>query len=236
MLMHRLSTHPRVHVQMEALAPGYRPKLDLIQKVRRRIPFIEPVADMQLQGGNLLRFLENTVWGRPAKGRQAAGFKLLTSQWARLALDQRKALLSIKGLKIIYLEREDILSQCVSHEQARLFGVRHRVANQPVQELPAIDLTRKTFSEFLKGLWFQKEFVKSSFSHLPSIETSYERLLIDPDVENVAILNFLGADPLPLKDLTARNSYSPLRVRIANYETFAQSLIDTPLERYLPSK
>jgi hypothetical protein len=221
---------------MEALAPGFRPKLDLIQRVKRRIPFIEPAADMQFQDGNLLRFLESTVWGRPAKGRQAAGFKLLTSQWARLALDQRKALLSVKGLKIIYLDREDVLSQCVSHEQARLFGVRNRLTSQPMQELPAIDLTRETFSDFLKGLWVQKEFVRSAFSHLPSIETSYERLLIDPDEENKAILNFLGADPFPLKDLTARNSYSPLRVRIANYETFSQSLIDTPLERYLPSK
>jgi hypothetical protein len=238
MLTSRLGSHPDLHVQGEILNLGFEHRLTTSQRVRlkvvERFGFTRANLDLQFNGSNFGKVVENLVWGRPYRSCNAAGFKIIIDQWLRLPNHEQEAFLHKHELKIILIRRRDTLSHLVSTKQAHLHGYRHRRVGQPTIEFPPVDLDLNDLKAFHTNIFVMTSFIASFFSKYPIIETTYEDLVNEPDRENKRLLEFLGVRDVPLLEVMARNSNNDLSRRIAGFEEFAQSLRGTAYEHLLP--
>ncbi len=240
MLTERLKSHPDMFVQTELLNPDLLHALSRSQRIwmglAGKVGLTRERANLRFDGQNSMAVVNNLAWGRQYRHFEAAGFKIIWGQWLNLSPDQRTRFLNEHVPQVIWLSRRDVLSHFVSTAQAAQNGYRHRFQGQPPLQLPPVRVTLDDLRAFHRNNFAQESLLRLQFSRFESIETSYESLVANPEIENRRLLEFLGVRTVPLIERLAKNSNTDLKTRIENFEAFAKSIRGTAYEHLLPSE
>jgi len=161
-----------------------------------------------------------------AHGAQAAGFKLkfdelVRPQWS----DIRRLVEADADLRIVFLERRDLLRRYLSHQV-----VLHQtgVTNVPAGDTPPVvapfevdigdclrDIaeTRRRMREF-----------EAAFASHAALHVAYEDLAADPQAQCGRVFDFLGIGPAPIRVATERIVRTPPEALVLNYPELRAAL------------
>jgi LPS sulfotransferase NodH len=172
---------------------------------------------LRFRDGQLDEFMDQLVWPAYPPAVQAAGFKLLYLHLLS-AKPLLHHLLAQTGVCFIHLKRRNLFRCLVSMKQAlltkewSLLGQGHTAAR--VQFSLNAQECRNFFHLTRKFERYGDEVVRGQ----AALEVSYEDLLTRPDGTLTAILDFIGADPIPLASKYLRQNVYRLSETVINYE------------------
>lgn len=152
------------------------------------------------------------------------------------------------GLRVIHLQRENLLRRHLSHILARKTGSWHdwdrdRVWNVSHIEKPSLcilnQLSRPSVRLESDRLRLDFEDIEQlhrrvtlRFRDLAYFPLRYEDLCADPDRVAAELLHFLGAAVTPLCPAVVKLEHRPPAVSIENYEELRQAFIGTRWQRF----
>lgn len=161
---------------------------------------------------------------------QPSSFELSSENHA--AAKQGLQALVNQGIKIIYLERENLVRQAVSWllaDQDRIKKQNYRKGQKPPAKMSSMEFQPEVLLERIQKFEAFADFEKTILSDIPHLHLSYEKNLMsekDHDSTMAKVFEFLGVD---LEKVTARYmrlSSDDLSKSISNYqeiETYLKS-------------
>jgi len=185
-----------------------------------------PAIDRQ---DNPVEYLENHIFIPYPPHIQAVGFKLF--YWHAGAGRWRKVwdYLQHPELKVIHLERRNMLNQYLSHRLAARSEVwatphhkpdRNVTYNQPLELDPA-DCIKK-----MSIMFKERQEINTLFPANPRLEVVYEDLVADQPAEIRRILEFLGLEFRELQSPLVKQRRKKKTDLISNYAELKQAFID----------
>lgn len=141
--------------------------------------------------------------------RAGARFGRWPTLWQRLERDQ--------DIRIISLSRLHLLGRYLSYRLMRERAPRDEPRIITPEELKA----EFRIQETLVSAFGER------FARHPTLHLKYEQLLDDFEEQVLAVQEFLGVAPLPLKPTTKQSESVPYRRIIANYDELAQHFAGT---------
>lgn len=236
--LHRLlDSHPACVCFEELLAPRELPEPpDKLTVGRARAM----ARDEAQRGTDPVRFLERHVYA-PSPGIRATGFKLFyghsragaaAAVWTWLRAD--------RGLRVVHLQRRDVLRMFVSMKIALKTGAWWSLDGEPPLDEKQVVLDPAEFARYLAEVEAQRRHGDAEFAGHPVLRVDYEDFAdYDEGGDPAAIdrvQSFLG---LPLRRLQTpmhRQNPEPLPALIANFDRFRDALRGTPAARYLDAR
>lgn len=191
-----LRQHPDIHMEREILNHGQQH--DLPQEGDQRLRSALARTDVHAVGCNLHAFQPDRQW---------KGWSRWESAWQALADDP--------AIRVIHLQRLDVLAQLASWKMASLLN---RWGNQTdIVERPTLRIDPEEYRWFRD--WNQAVY-HGRLSHLRQhriLPITYEALRDDWDLTIQRVQQFLEVKPLPLKQMATRNETRPLETVIENW-------------------
>ena len=193
MLVHLLRSHPDVLSHGEVLGKNVTGLSGRFMGRVHKEPPLQSHVNM-LKDKRPLYFLYNVVLY--PQGHKAVGFKLKYDE-----LDTRpyrhilKSLREDEDLKIVFLDRENLLERYVSHLVADLTGVTLVSGKAERPEIPTVKVDARDLERSFERELERKARFRRIFARHRAIETTYERLVADPAGGMAPIYAFLGVAP-----------------------------------------
>lgn len=181
------------------------------------------------------------LWGRAASSNTLVfGFKVKPYQIERInQLDGASFLKSLQqaGWKLIFLEREELLRNCLSGLVARETGIWHS-KKEAKADKPQVMLPPELVAEKLDALADVAKREKEIIAELDNyLHLSYEQDLKDAGLHQDTcnrIFEFLGVGSAPVKTWLKRTSTDRIEQQIRNWEEIKDYLNQIPkLKPYL---
>ena len=172
--------------------------------------------------------------------------------WDRLA--------AMDDLRVIFLERRDLLRRHLSHRLSRETGRWHdwdpkrvetvtHLAPPPDDQigrparggetgrppLPRLRLDAQALEQDFREVARWRSRARERLGHLPSLDLEYEELCRDGARVHRQLLDFLGLPPRPLVAATRRLEHRPLGEAIHNLETLGRHFRNTPWAKLFES-
>lgn len=181
---------------------------------------------------------EQLAWARqfytpPLVGRQAArGFKTKLVD----ILDRAgfASLLKEKQVNIIGMRRRNRIKAVVSKIYARRLYEATGNWNlyKESDRLPPMNIDPQQFRHLLEEREAADEALTAFISslELPTIDITYEDLLVDRDRILQDVFSFLNAPPFPVQEKTLKHTKDDLREVIENFQQLRSDYIGTPYE------
>ena len=231
MLVHLLRSHPQILSHGEVLGDKVAGLAGPLGHLARQDPAVhERVEDWRQR--NPLFFLYNYILD--AHGQRAVGFKLKYDELVLPAYrDLMECVRDDVDLKIIFLDRENLLERYVSHHVAmHVTGVTLLTDSSKKPEVRPMRLDCQDMERnFTEQLARQDKF-RELFKAHRCIETTYERLTRDARGEMRAIYEFLGVDRHDPSTATRKILDSDMRSLVSNYAEVAAHFEGTRFEPY----
>ena len=168
-----------------------------------------------------------------AHGHQAVGFKL---KYDELINNSYRSIFDTvrqdQDLKIIFLDRENLLERYVSHRIVAATGVT--IVNNKVirPEIPELILNPRDLEQSFTEELSRKARFRAAFASHRSIETTYERLVADPLGEMNKIYAFIGVSPHVATTTTKKIIDSDIGLVVSNLPELKNYFIGSPFEAY----
>jgi LPS sulfotransferase NodH len=179
-----------------------------------------------------VRFLETRVFGGFPARVSAVGLKLLytkkpASPWEAV----RAALADAADVRAIHVKRENILRAHTSMMMRLRDGGWKSITGRTNFREP-IALTYEDCLDAFVTTRRQEELHDSLFPAHRRLDVCYERLCADYASETERMQEFLGVPVEPLRPLTHKQTRTPLRATIANFDELAERFRDSEWERF----
>ena len=192
--------------------------------------FVNVNKAQQLRDQHPDQFLKQYIFRAYQKGKGGVGFKLLYPQLqSNVAL--ANALVAIPNLKVILLQRENLLDLWVSAQVARKTGVKNKVntqRNSTVQlTLDPKDL-EKRFQNLKRGQDEMHVFAKQ----FNSLELTYEALNADRKAVMQEVFQFLNVTPKEVETSLVKQQKQPLSEIVQNFDGLVAYFKGTDSEKY----
>lgn len=192
--------------------------------------FVNVNKAQQLRDQHPDQFLKQYIFRAYQKGKGGVGFKLLYPQLqSNVAL--ANALGAIPNLKVILLQRENLLDLWVSAQVARKTGVKNKVNTQRDS---AVQLTldpkdlEKRFQNLKRGQDEMHVFAKQ----FNSLELTYEALNADRKAVMQEVFQFLNVTPKEVETSLVKQQKQPLSEIVQNFDGLVAYFKGTDSEKY----
>jgi LPS sulfotransferase NodH len=226
MLVHLLRSHPDVLSHGEVLGKTVTGLSGKLAARTRKEPDLLKRANL-LKDKRPLYFLYNVVLY--PQGHKATGFKLkydeLDTRAYREILD---FLREDEDLKIVFLDRENLLERYVSHLVAGLTGVTLVSGKAERPDIPTVKVDARDLEQSFKRELERKARFRQVFARHRTIETTYEGLVADPAGGMAPIYAFLGVAPHVPRTDTKKIVDQDLSRVVSNYAELKQRFASTP--------
>ncbi len=192
--------------------------------------FVNVNKAQQLRDQHPDQFLKQYIFRAYQKGKGGVGFKLLYPQLqSNVAL--ANALGAIPNLKVILLQRENLLDLWVSAQVAQKTGVKNKVNTQRDS---AVQLTldpkdlEKRFQNLKRGQDEMHVFAKQ----FNSLELTYEALNADRKAVMQEVFQFLNVTPKEVETSLVKQQKQPLSEIVQNFDGLVAYFKGTDSEKY----
>ena len=162
----------------------------------------------------------------------AVGFKLMGWQ-PQVEADQepiRAALRAIPGLRVIHLQRRNMLAAFVSEQLAQQTGRWHLYGKTKSASPPRVCVNIDAIITYLKGTEDAYQSQLHEFRHQESLLVHYERFLADFDGTCRSIQRFLGVPTTTLRPRTQKLENRAMKNIVVNYRELLAALCGTRWE------
>lgn len=168
------------------------------------------------------------LFGQSSK--PATGFRLMYDQLRRYP--SLGLTLPAQGVRVIHLVRENVLATHVSVQVAAASGIYVRRREQPRADKVVLDV--ETLLDSLRHRVRRIDRHRRLIKRQPHIEVRYEQFVAAPDLQDLAILEFLEVDAsVSLGSAVKRLGRGSIADRVENYEQLAAALRGTEFEQWL---
>lgn len=232
MLVHLLRSHPGILSHGEVLG-------------KTVTGFSGPFGDQARANGELKRYFSALKDEDPgyflykyvlhSHGHQAVGFKLKYDELATRSYRRIFAMVRRdRDLKIIFLDRENLLERYVSHRIADVTGVTLVNAKGKRPEIPVLTVAPRELELSFRQELVRRSRFRDAFAGHRIIETTYERLVADPVPEMNRIYTFIGVPAHAATTTTTKIVDSDLNKVVANLAELKAHFKGGPYAGYFP--
>lgn len=172
-------------------------------------------------------FLARHVWRRYPRRTEAVGFKLHFGQLLTAPKGLRSHVASVSGLRVLRLERRNLLAAYLSLIAARQTGIWESPLNGGQPVFPPITLDPGECERFFENRALERSISAALLKAHPALELSYENLVGDPERENARICRFLEVEARPLSHRLEKLARQGLPERIANFDALRRHFAGT---------
>lgn len=214
LLQHTLNAHPAALVYGEVFN----------RSERSRLIAMRAGTDMSAiyKGGSIRRYLQHTVFPPSADGKQVIGFRVFPfhARWLPNPQHLWRQIGAVPGLKILLLERENLLDIALSYSVALRDNVwfaspgEKPRAYQPIRM--EYDFCVQAFRDYEQSYAWCRE----QLPHADRLHVTYDALVHDTDTCLQRIQTWLNLDPIPLRPAhgPVKQRTVPRREAILNFD------------------
>ena len=222
MLLSLLNAHPQIIAFGELFNP---------QKIwwdTERYFFTRDPFALRLRRTQPLAFLKRKVFRRFPPSIATVGLKLGYNHAQQEPEKQIWAYLQAQpGLKVIHLQRRNLLKMYLSLQKAKLTQEWINLTGPRPDHL-SLALDYQDCLEFFTRYQSQAQFYSAFFAQQPQLDVSYEALAADYEAQMRRVQAFLGVSYHPAQPVTYRQSSLPLAQAITNYRELKAQFAATP--------
>lgn len=222
-----LSSHPKVFCAGETFLQPQR----VIDELRDIQAPVEKLGQLgkSLKGGKSVAALETFYSMAPCVNAEALGFRLFYDHLGYVRNQAVMRYLRANDVKIVHLQRENLLRQFLSLTMAEEAGIWVSSKKVPSK---TVHLDARKCRRYLQRAVRTRNAFSRKLRHLTVLGLTYEQLSEDYQKSMEEIWQFLGVESAPVSSTLKKLNNAPLHEAIQNYSELKRSLAETPWNKF----